>query len=507
MKYKIILVDDEEIYLQYMKTMIPWEKYQCEICGCAQNGNDALRLAEEINPDIIFMDIDMAQMNGLEASSILREEKNTVKIIIMTAHDEFNLAQKAIKLKVDDYLLKPFDEDELINSLNQCLKQIEEERKQKQDKLEGLLLRLLNNEETDVILEIPGNDQYMVGLFQKNAHITSEEKYRIDKRIDYYFNKFGIHTNYLGNFQGSSIVVHQWSSNLSEKENIKEIYRDFQKECTDVMIEWMALGSVVCSPVDLYKSYQDALLVKQNRIKFRDEIISYEDLKQLNRKVDVYSAQDITALISELELKNYQNVDEILKRMFAISNDNLISFQYAIATYYSIITQMYEYYHMQTMHDMILIDNRASMFIQDIDSCATGGQMLEIIKNYVYEVYSDCISIPVGSKKEILVKKIEAYLQKHYTEQDFSIQRLADELFFENSYIRRIFKMHTGETIFQRLESIRINKAKELLREGIYKTSEIAEMTGYGELQYFSRRFKFVCGCTPSQYRKSIRHE
>ena len=108
-----------------------------------------------------------------------------------------------------------------------------------------------------------------------------------------------------------------------------------------------------------------------------------------------------------------------------------------------------------------------------------------------------------GNKKEVLAAKIEKYLQQHYADQSLSVNQITEELYFENSYIRRVFKEQTGQTIIQRLEEIRLNKAKKLLQEGVYKNSEIAEMTGYCDQQYFSKRFKLICGCTPSNYQKT----
>ena len=72
MSYQVLLVDDEQIYLRYLQEMIDWEKMDCRICGCAKDGGEAVRLAEEKKPDIVFMDINMSQMDGLEACEFLK---------------------------------------------------------------------------------------------------------------------------------------------------------------------------------------------------------------------------------------------------------------------------------------------------------------------------------------------------------------------------------------------------------------------------------------------------
>lgn len=168
----------------------------------------------------------------------------------------------------------------------------------------------------------------------------------------------------------------------------------------------------------------------------------------------------------------------------------------------SLINGIYSYYHYSEEKDLTEILDNQSNLIQEIGLCSTAEQMLEIVRNYVYEAFSDCMTVRVGNKKEILVGKIESYLQQHYSEQSLSVKQIAESLFFENSYIRRVFKMQTGKTIVQRLEEIRIEKARELLAEGKYRNSEIAQMTGYCDQYYFSKRFKLFCGCTPSEYQK-----
>ena len=113
MKYKVLLVDDENIYLQYLSRIIDWEELQCGICGFAKDGEEALALIREKHPDIVFMDINMSRMNGLEACEAIKGSDAETRVIIMTAYDEFSFAHQAIKLNVFDYLLKPFDKEEL----------------------------------------------------------------------------------------------------------------------------------------------------------------------------------------------------------------------------------------------------------------------------------------------------------------------------------------------------------------------------------------------------------
>lgn len=105
--YKLILVDDEAEVREGMRRRIDWASYGFVVTGEAENGREALDLLERDMPDVVVTDISMPIMNGLELSAALRERYPTVKIVILTGYDEFEYARQAIRLEVQDYVLKP----------------------------------------------------------------------------------------------------------------------------------------------------------------------------------------------------------------------------------------------------------------------------------------------------------------------------------------------------------------------------------------------------------------
>lgn len=105
-----------------------------------------------------------------------------------------------------------------------------------------------------------------------------------------------------------------------------------------------------------------------------------------------------------------------------------------------------------------------------------------------------------ATKYEILTREIDQYLQENYGRRALTLSVIAQEIGFDSSYLRRVYKMTTGITIIQKLENIRIAKAKQLLRSGRYQNQEISCMVGFSDPFYFSKRFKQICGVTPSEY-------
>lgn len=138
---KIIIVDDEPLYRKYLINSVEWEKYGFQVCCEAKNGIDALEKIHEYKPDIGLVDINMPFMDGLELAEKIREEALDVAVILVTGYNEFEYARKAIKFGVVDYILKPFDNEELMTPLLKVKESIEKKK----------IRRIEHREEVDFI--------------------------------------------------------------------------------------------------------------------------------------------------------------------------------------------------------------------------------------------------------------------------------------------------------------------------------------------------------------------
>lgn len=133
MMYKLLLVEDEEDVRDGLVEEINWELHGFQVTGTAENGREALEWMEKEMPDIVVTDIQMPFMNGLELAAWIREHAPSTKIIILTGYDEFEYAQKAIKLQIDEYVLKPFSSRELVDVLLKVKTHMDAERAEKEN--------------------------------------------------------------------------------------------------------------------------------------------------------------------------------------------------------------------------------------------------------------------------------------------------------------------------------------------------------------------------------------
>src|SRR5512139_3714945 len=129
MSYKVFFVEDEIITREGIRDNVDWQASGFEFCGEAADGEIALPLLRTAQPDVLITDIKMPFMDGLQLSKIIRERMPWIKIIILSGHDEFEYAQKAISLGVNDYLLKPVTAQKLQVTLQKLALQLDKERR------------------------------------------------------------------------------------------------------------------------------------------------------------------------------------------------------------------------------------------------------------------------------------------------------------------------------------------------------------------------------------------
>ena len=115
--YKLLLVEDDAIIREGIRENISWEKLGFNFIGECEDGNQAIIAIDKSKPDVILTDIYMPFLDGLELADYVSKKLPATKVILITGYDKFDYAQRAIKLNVYDFILKPITPDELIKIL------------------------------------------------------------------------------------------------------------------------------------------------------------------------------------------------------------------------------------------------------------------------------------------------------------------------------------------------------------------------------------------------------
>jgi len=130
-RWKVLIADDEAIIREGIRDSVDWESLGMEVCAEAEDGEEALELAERHGADVMLVDLNMPIMHGLDLIRLIRERRPSCVVVIITGHDEFEYAREAIRLGVQEYVLKPTNPGELTRIMTRVRDMLEREERQK----------------------------------------------------------------------------------------------------------------------------------------------------------------------------------------------------------------------------------------------------------------------------------------------------------------------------------------------------------------------------------------
>lgn len=544
--YKLMLVDDEEDVREGVTQEIDWQAHGFEIVGKAENGKEAIELIERLTPDVVVTDIKMPFMDGLELSEWVKEKFPTVKIIILSGFDEFEYAQKAVKLQVDEYVLKPFSVQELVEVLLKVKARIDEEIAQKENIevlkehyrkslpllretfLASLVSRKLPRSEIEeksahygVSLKGGGYVASVLSI-DRNAEGDAEQardtasnslKYSADKELKL-FAVFNIAEEIANKHQLGRVFIHNdyvvllTVSGDGEREAVigatlhvlEEIRQSVEKYLKFTVT--IGVGTVTSDVTNISYSYKDAVLALDYKlIHGNNRVICIDDVE--TRFVEKVRFDELKehALIRSIKVGTVNEVKSIVDELFAGIADSNVSFK------------DYQLYMLEILTAIMKAAKDANV---DLDELLGANNLLyaEIFKfNNVQEakqwVEGICLKIMshIANDRQHtykhLVEQAVEYVKRHYSDSDISIQKVCSHLHISAGYFSNIFKKEMKMTFGGYLMHIRMEAAKELLRTTDLKAFEIAEKVGYAEPNYFSFSFRKHVGVSPKEYRNT----
>lgn len=467
--YNVLLVDDESIFLDYLECLLDWQDYGCRICGRAYDGKHAWEIIEQNRPEIIFLDINIPEPDGLEICRRIREANIPSEVIIVSAHDDFLFAKTAFQNGIVDYILKPFGKEEVTDVLERCFSRLRTERsKILSECLAGYGQWIDSCAVVVVRCERTEEDHTLV----LDALISAIERSGMDCWAKAYGKELVFAVKTGGNYDGMVHVLERYAG--------EGFVMAVSDDCT--------------TPSAGLKQARSAM---ENRALSHGKIILY---KQMSVPTGSMCSQaTFTRLIGSLENKNSEETTLLIRSLFGLDNTTGISFQYFLSVYSSLILYMARHYG-KNRKDAEMLLSQQNDILEELTTATSISDLTVVIENAVYELYSDCIQITVPTRRGELVEKINRYIQENYSQIRLTADKISADLGYESSYMRRVYKSETGTTILRALEDYRILKAKQLLSQRKMRHAEIAKAVGFGDQYYFSKRFKQIVGYTPTEY-------
>ncbi len=521
--YSVFIVDDEVIVREGLRNKIDWNNSQFTLAGEAGDGEIALSMIQEIKPDILITDIRMPFMDGLELSTMVKKMQPWIKIIILSGHDEFEYAKKAISIGVEDYILKPFTSDEILNALNKIAASLDEEKKhfsdinKMKDELESNSLLVKKTFLTDVVMgaissaeALEKASQLGINLIARFYCITiSELRSNKDSTTDLLEAKsrlisFAEKKDDLINFfiaPDKFVCIKKSASQEQFEDDVYNLADSIQHEIiktTDCSVI-TAIGSIVDRTALISKSYEEAdKILKLCRLGGRNRIVGTNDIKKIADGKAEFIEQD--PIIERLKFASASEIDSIIESYQEMIGKNPEHFS-VIASYLMLdiiygVSKLFEELGGNIKEIMPEILTRK--FIDE--TSANEEIFFSNLRNILQQVFEFRNSRMQGRYGDVILRA-KKFIEENYSDPDICLHSVAEEVAFSPNHFSTIFSQECGKTFIEYLTTVRIEAAKKLLRTSQMKSADIAYEVGFSDPHYFSFIFKKQTGTTPREYR------
>lgn len=459
---KVLLVDDEQYIREGLRQLVDWEEYGYEIIGEAGNGVDAIAILEESQVDVVFVDIRMPKMTGLELIEYVQEKLHrNIQFVILTGYADFEYARMAIRMHVKNYMLKPIQKEELSDILHKLNKEHQIMQVKEQEivsYLQAILkefcghgVPIMETEE-----EISGAALLLIPeMYQKNNQTEAEFLDALQRRMSHHFSQtFQVYAG-------------------SQENSLEDIRKSFR--------------SVRVSRC-LYGLSED-----KNKV-------FYEDAAGRKTSFEI-SESDIDTLLSAVRENDREKIEAAAQKVFAGIRNSEMNLEMISASIYHILYRLME-------------------MVKEFDDETNQQEIFEYIGNESFhhlvmmgrpEEITDFFADYAGYFAQVrsqenrnILDKIDAYVKEHYMEK-ISLRSLGEMFYINNVYLGQLYKKRYHIVFRDYLNQLRLEKAKELLEDTDTRIYRIAEETGFGKADYFINKFVQVYGITPNQYRMKFK--
>ncbi|RCX19617.1 two-component system response regulator YesN [Fontibacillus phaseoli] len=529
---KIMIVDDESFIRMNFKTFLDWKHHGYGLVGEASNGREALEKIDELDPDVVFLDIRMPLMDGLEVLRQLQQREHSCKVIILSSHNEFEYAREALRLGACDYIHKP---NLTRTAVFEALARVQ---------------KLLNH---------PSGQERLVPLQQNMEKNRNELK-------NLFLRDLAI-----------GVVRHEWE--IEQKKKLYDLKLKQPNVCCIVMfidqydqvkerykkgMEHLLGFSILNILQEVLNRYNELELFQMGPkeivfLKSNSDIRSMNDIleerwglirkieKTLKQFLNIHVSFSISGLHGHLlEIpKAYHEAQEAAEMLFFEDRGNVVAFEpggiktgNAKALFgwaeQSIKKAMAE----KNMVEAISVVHEMFAEIKE-QRCAGRRETLEMCVNMHYLIQSflketSGVEDPTGMQEIMAAERLEQlhlllireletiqdshteeatstnykikrvidYIHQHY-DHDLTLDELAGYVGLNNSYLSRIFKEQTGSMLIPYINRYRVKKSLDFLKDGKLKTYEIAEKVGFNSIDNYYISFKKLYGLPPNEYRKT----
>ncbi|WP_028561572.1 response regulator [Paenibacillus pinihumi] len=521
--YRVLLVDDEILDLKGMQTFIPWEELGMEVVAAVSSGFAASEILDQQPVDILVTDVHMPNMSGLELARKALDKNDKLKIIFVSGYQDFHYVKQALSLNACSYVLKPMDDNELIESLKKLREELNEDRKRleteqqykrmvpliKNEYLVQLLEGVLSSEALGVLLEEYKLNEtnwpvYVVIAERDDWKIKrgSEEVIDETEMSGVFWNKLFSTCHRLEIQQYCRLNDKRLGLLLESSLNPERLHEELSREFEGLPITvTLGAGDQVTGVLFLKESYRQAKAALDYKMfNGKGTIIHYQQA-QSARMIDVQNLDiQLDALFEAMTNYDLVRVHDELHKLYGLAIT--MRSKYTIHNFTIFLLMKLDAYLQKMNEDLFQLLNMDINSLDIVLQYETIGEIHSWLQYQVYEL-SELLHSRKQKKNWKLVRDIVNDVQQRLHE-NISLKDIAEQYSFSPNYLGQIFKEEMNTNFSDYITTLRMEKAGDLLLNTNLKVYEIANLIGYRYLPYFSRQFKDYYAKTPLEYRRNL---
>lgn len=500
MSYSVVIIEDNPLTVRSLVETIDWAELNCEVVGTARDGESGKRLLLDVRPDILLTDIRIPQRSGLDVLEEVRAEIPDCKVIIITGYDQFQYASRAIKLAVFDFLLKPIQNEEVMDSVRRAVADLQRRRADTESaeaadrfRRQAQLLSLLTNPSQ--------RGQGVHAIFSDlNLRFSAFYIMTIQAGGDAGFSQGDLNhlDRVVSSCQASAVTFFLYDTIVCfvMRQTADDEWRAEAEQLADTVTREMAM------PVDIgisgqeisihaiRKVYQQARQAMWEAALTRDGAGSTVFFASGEERVEPSSQvadfnQRIAALIEKAELSD-ESARDAARELVALSGHQYSQLRALIAMYSLELRKKFgAQSDLQT--DLAMYESWFVTSPEETEAC-----LLRI-----------CAALRSGAAEQqysLLTRNTIRYINLHAVE-GLQLNTVAERMYVSGNYLSALIRKETGITFHEHVLNAKMTVARTMLADPRILVEEVARAVGYSNYISFYNAFKRVEHMTPTEYR------
>ncbi|RAP77440.1 response regulator transcription factor [Paenibacillus montanisoli] len=520
---KAILVDDERFARKGLVGLIPWEQCGFEIVCEAEDGEEALSLIEQHKPDLVITDIRMPVVDGLELIQTVQERLGkSVKFIIISGYGDFKYAQQAVRFGVQDYLLKPIDEVELMETLQRISTMLDQTPNwpiEGHSILQASLFEQLITGNADEkalteagqFLSLPGDKPLRYISLEVNdlpdgfdeerrSQLMEQLKADIEPVLKRLIPE-QVPVIYARNRWEIGMLVRSGPNSAWAAELGNEIAEASSKRLDETGVPRVYVGAEAARLCQVKQSYATAMDLYRYKYTLDGKLmIQNDETNAIPLQFKELDPSLYTELLVCLEEQDINGVIKLVDAMFSTFQEKRIAWE-------SMSSAIARCVHRAT-HVIQTMQGDESMLasLKPIMQWHQEPRTLQGVKRLLIAFLTECMAYIVSLRSTTMkgdIGKIRSYIEANYAS-NISLKSISKHFYMNSVYLGQLFKKTYGVYFNDFLLQIRIQEAKRQLRQTDKKIYEVAASVGFGNPDYFVSQFEKVEGKTPTEYKNAM---